>query len=171
MNPEALLKNIPLEPDMVVVDLGCGNGHYAVSAGQLVGKKGEVHAFDVLEEALSQTATLARLAGIQNVSTRQCDLEKFRSCDLEGSCADIVIVSSLLHQLKNKENVVREAYRLLKTGGRLLVVEWTKDSSLGPEVSERMEEAELRGLLERHGLRPVAELPAGSFHYALLYAK
>ena len=156
---------------MTVVDLGCGNGHYAASAGLMVGKKGLVHAFDVLEDALSQTATLARLVGVQNVSTRQCNLEKLGSCDLEGSIADVVIVSSILHQLENKGNAIREAYRLLKTGGRLLVVEWKKDSALGPQVSERIAEAEIRKLLESNGLRPVAELPAGSFHYALLYSK
>ena len=171
LNPETLLRSIPLEPDMTVVDLGCGNGHYATSAGQLVGKKGQVHAFDLMEEALSQTATLARLQGIQNVSTRQCNLEKFGSCDLEEQSADVAILGSILHQLENKENLIREAYRLLKTGGQLLVVEWKKDSSLGPPLAERVSETEARAMLEANGLRPVRELPAGSFHYALLYVK
>lgn len=156
---------------MIVADLGCGNGHYAAAAGLLVGKKGQVHAFDVLEDSLSQTATLARLVGVQNVATRQCDLEKLGSCDLEGQSADVAIISSILHQLENKENIIREAYRLLKTGGRLVVVEWKKDSPFGPGVSERVSIEEMRSLLERHGLRPARELPAGSFHYALLYTK
>jgi len=184
LNPEALLKSVPLEPDMTVVDLGCGNGHYTAAAALLVGKKGQVHAFDILDESLSQTATLARMIGVQNVSTRQCNLEKFGSCDLEAQSADVAVMSSILHQLENKENAIREAYRLLKTGGRLLVVEWNKDAILGPSVSERISPEEIRGLLERNGFRParpqrlsasdggrVGELPAGSFHYALLYTK
>ena len=171
MNPETLLRSIPLEPDMTVVDLGCGNGHYTVAAGQLVGKKGQVHAFDLMEDALSQTATLARLQGIQNVSTRQCNLEKFGSCDLEEQSADVAIIGSVMHQLLNRENLIREAYRLLKTSGQLLVVEWQKDSPIGPPIPERIGEEEIRSLLESHGLRPVRELPAGSFHYALLYTK
>ncbi|OGE76648.1 MAG: hypothetical protein A3C85_01530 [Candidatus Doudnabacteria bacterium RIFCSPHIGHO2_02_FULL_48_21] len=184
LNPETLLRSVPLEPDMTVVDLGCGNGHYAATAAMLVGKKGQVHAFDILEEALSQTATLARLQGAQNVATRQCDLEKIGSCNLQEQSADVVVVSSILHQLKNKENAIREAYRLLKTGGRLLLVEWKKDSMIGPKVAERIGEKEIREILEHNGFRParpqrlsasdggrVSDLPAGSFHYALLYTK
>lgn len=171
LNPEKLLKAIPLEPGMTVVDMGCGNGHYAVSAGTIVGSQGQVHALDILEEALSQTATLARLHGIHNVSTRVCNLELFGSCGLEEQSGDLVVMSGLLHQLHNKANAIREAYRLLKTGGRLLVVEWTKDSPFGPAGALRLDEDETRELLEAHGFRPVSELPAGSFHYALLYAK
>src|SRR3989344_3396924 len=120
LNPDHLLREVPIAPGMVVADLGCGNGHYAVAAGSLAGAKGQVLAFDVLEDALSQTAAFARLRGIQNVSTKQCDLEKMGSCDASEQSVDAVIVSNILHQLSNKDNVVREAYRLLKTGGHLL---------------------------------------------------
>lgn len=171
VDPEKLLKAIPVEPGMNVVDMGCGNGHYAVMAGQLAGSKGQVQALDILEDALSQTATLARLHGIQNISTKVCNLELFGACGLPEQSTDLAIMSGLLHQLKNKTNALREAYRLLKTGGRLLLVEWTKDSPLGPAQSERLEEEGVRKLLEESGFRPVSSLPAGSFHYALLYTK
>ena len=171
LNPEKLLKAIPVEPGMSVVDMGCGNGHYAVIAGQMVGSKGQVQALDVLEDALSQTATLSRLHGIQNVSTRVCNLELVGSCGLPEQAYDLAIMSGILHQLKNKANAVREAYRLLKTGGGLLVVEWNQDSPLGPSVSERLGAPEVRKILEEHGFRPAKEFPAGSFHYAFLYVK
>ena len=171
VDPEKLLKAVPLEPNMRVVDMGCGNGHFAVTAGSMIGSKGQVEALDILDEALSQTATLARLRGIQNVSTRICNLELFGSCPLAEQDFDLVIMAGILHQLENPSNAVREAYRLLKTGGRLLVVEWTPESPLGPVASERQDKETIRRLLETHSFRPERELPAGSFHYALLYAK
>ena len=170
-SPEKLLRAVPCEPGMNVVDLGCGNGHFAVAAGLAVGNKGRVEALDILDEALSHTATLARLRGIQNVATRSCNLELFNASGLIEQSFDLAIMSGLLHQILNKSNAIREAYRLLKSGGRLLVVEWTKDSPLGPAWAERLDIAETRKLLEAHGFRPSGELPAGSFHYALLYAK
>ena len=171
VDPEKLLRAIPLEPNMRVVDMGCGNGHFSVTVGTMIGSKGQVEALDILDEALSQTATLARLRGIQNVSTRVCNLELFSSCPLAEQDFDLVIMSGILHQLKNQSNAVREAYRLLKTGGRLLVVEWTPDSPLGPAMSERLDKQKVSQLLEAHSFRPERELPAGSFHYALLYRK
>src|SRR3989338_4718698 len=178
INPEKLLSAIPVEPGMVVADFGAGNGHFAVAAARLAGRKGQVRAYDIMEEALSQTATLARMSGVPNVSTHQCNLEKVGACDLEETSADLVIMSSILHQVAGKDNLIREAYRVLKTGGRILVVEWKKESPLGPAVSERLDMAAARQLLEARGLHPASpaggppgELPAGAFHYALMYSK
>ena len=171
LNPEQLLREIPLKPGMVVADFGCGNGYYAVAAGVIAGKKGRVFALDIMEDALSQTSTLARLVGLHNVSTEGCDLEKFGSCKLPDTVADMVIIASLLHQAENKDNIIKEAYRVLKTNGRLLVVEWNPDAIFGPPIEDRLNKEQVRKLLEHHGFRPVSELPAGTFHYAFLYQK
>ena len=171
LDREKLLRAIPLAPNMTVADFGCGNGYYAVAAGSIVGKKGRIFALDIMEDALSQTSTLAKLVGLHNVSTESCDLEKFGSCKLPDTMADVVIMASLLHQADNKDNVIREAYRVLKTGGYLVVIEWNSDALMGPAPKERLSETAVRELLEKHGLRPAGTLPAGAFHYALLYKK
>lgn len=171
LNPEELLKAILLEPGMMVADFGCGNGYYSVASATIVGKKGQVFAVDILDDALSQTATLARLVGVPNVSTKLCDLEKLGACDLPETCCDLVIISSLLHQVADKDNVLREAYRILKTGGKILIVEWKLESPFGPPSKDRLGAAAIRALLEKYSFRPISELEAGSFHYALLYQK
>lgn len=171
LKPEELLKAAGLAPGMTVADFGCGNGYYSVAAATQVGIKGQIFAIDILEEALSQTATLAKLARVPNVSTMSCDLEKLGSCDLPDTGCDLVILTSILHQTKNRDNVVREAYRVLKTGGKLLVVEWRPDAPFGPETADRVGQDEVDNLLTHFGFRPTKKLPAGSFHYALLYNK
>lgn len=156
---------------MTVADFGCGNGYYSVAAGSMAGPKGQVFALDILEDSLSQTSTLAKLVGILNVSTQACDLEKTGSCKLPDTSCDAVIISSLMHQVENRDNVLREAYRVLKTKGHLLVVDWLPESAFGPPSQDRISKEKLGKLLEKYGFRPAAELPAGSFHYALLYNK
>src|SRR3989344_2798503 len=157
VNPETLLKAVPIEPGMVIADFGCGNGHYTTAAAELAGKKGHVTAFDVMEEALSQTATLAKLLGLHNVATRQCDLEKLGSCAMPETSCDLVIISGIMHQSDKRENVLREAYRVLKTGGRILVVEWEADSPLGPAAADRISKSDMQGLLEKFSFRPLSE--------------
>lgn len=171
INPEKLLKSVPILPGMVVADFGSGNGYYAVAAGAMVGKKGQVYALDILEDALSQTATLAKLVKLSNITTKLCNLEKLGGSGLDDTGSDLVMIGSILHQAIDRDALLREAYRVLKTGGRMLVVEWQPDAQFGPSVKERISEEEARQLLEKHGLRPAAKLPAGSFHYALLYSK
>ena len=171
MDPPSIVASFGVEAGMRIADFGSGNGYYAVAAGVLAGRSGQVFAIDVLEDSLSQTAALAKLTGIQNVTTKQCNLEKFGSCDLAETSCDLVLMSGIMHQAENRDSVIKEAYRVLKTGGRLLVVEWEKDSPLGPERNLRVGKSEIKPLLEKYSFRPVSDLPAGSFHYALLYSK
>lgn len=171
ISPEELLREIPVEPRMTVADFGCGNGHYSVAAGVMIGPKGQVFSIDIVEDRLSQTLTMARMVGLRNLSTRQCDLEKLGACPLADSSCDLVIIASLFHDVKERDNIVREAYRILRTGGKVLVVEWKPESQFGPVPAVRIPEAEMRKFLEKFSLRPVRSLDAGSFHYALLYEK
>lgn len=171
LNPQTLLSEIPLVSGMVVADFGCGNGYYSIAAASKVGQKGQVFAIDIMPDALSQTATLAKMEGLRNIVMRQCDLEKFGACDMPEISCDLVIAGSILHQMKNKDNAMREAYRVLKTGGQILVVEWLPEAKLGPASQDRLPASEVKNVLEKNGFRPVKELPAGAFHYAWLYSK
>ncbi len=171
LNPETILREVPLVPGMVVADFGCGNGFYAVAAATQVGNKGQVYALDIMEDALSQTVTLGKMVGVRNILTKQCNLEKPGSCPLSETSCDLVILASILHQVDDADSLIREAYRILKTGGRILAIEWNPDAVFGPPAKERIKKAQVQKLLERYGLRPVSELPAGAFHYALLYSK
>ena len=171
LDPAELLQAVPAELGNVVADFGCGNGYYSVSAAQIVGSKGQVFALDIMEDALSQTASLAKTMGLSNISTRLCDLEKSGGAPINDTSCDLVIISSLLHQVEKKDIMLKEAYRVLKTGGKLLVVEWKPDANLGPAVSSRIAKNETAELLEKHGFRPISEIPAGSFHYGFLYSK
>lgn len=171
LDPQKLLSTVPITSGMAVADFGCGNGYYSTAAAGMVGPKGQVFGIDIMEDALSQTATLAKIAGLRNISLRQCDLEQFGTCDLPETSCDLVIMASLLHQVKNKDNAVREAYRVLKTGAKILVVEWLPEAKFGPSPQDRLPITAIKSLLEKNGFRPLSELPAGTFHYALLYSK
>ena len=171
LKPDELLSSVGVSPEAVIADFGCGNGYYSVAAGILVGAKAQVFALDLMEDALSQTASLAKLTGLHNIITKLCNLETIRGSSLADTSCDLIILASILHQVENKENLLREAYRILKTGGKVLVVEWEKVASFGPEHKIRVMKEEVKKLAEKLGFRPEKELPAGSFHYALLFKK
>jgi ubiquinone/menaquinone biosynthesis C-methylase UbiE len=171
LDPSQVLAHAGIPRGAKIADLGCGNGYYPVALAELAGSDGEVYAVDVQEEALEATVSLARHRGLKNIYTIRHNLEKPGLKIPENSC-DFVVLASTLHQTKNQKNVLRESYRLLKTGGKLLVIEWKKVGlPFGPEISRRLSEQQTEELLTQNHFRYVSELPIDRFHYALIYIK
>lgn len=104
-----------LDPDATVVDLGCGTGNVAVLLAPHVGR---VIAVDREPQMLEAART--RLGDAKNIEFRQGDL---LALPLDDGCADFVIVVLVLHHLEEPLAAVREAARVLRPGGRLLVVD------------------------------------------------
>ncbi len=89
----------------------------------------------------------------------------------EGRC-DTIILASILHETDSRENLLKNVYRLLKTGGTILAVEWKKvQTPFGPEMSKRLTPEELAAEFNALGIRHEMEVPADSYHYASIFIK
>ena len=104
-----------LDGNWVVGDLGCGSGHLTALLAPFVGR---VIAVDASSSMLDRAK--ARLAGVQHVELRSGELEKLPVADGE---LDAAVISLVLHHTPDPRRVVAEAMRVLKPGGRLLVVD------------------------------------------------
>ena len=104
-----------LDPTWTVADLGAGTGHFSARVAPFVGC---VIAVDGSNEMLD-TARL-RLDGVSNVELRQGELEQLPLCDGE---ADLAVLLLALHYVVDPAVVLREAFRALASGGRLLIVD------------------------------------------------
>lgn len=171
INPAAVVAQAGFAPGQSLADLGCGSGFYVLPAAQIVGDAGRVYAVDVLEDKLSATASIAKHYGYKNVSVLKADLEKPLLAIEPGSC-DGVILASILHEIESRENLLKNVYRVLKTGGRALLVEWKKElTPLGPAMEKRLSQGEAESLMGRMGLRKEKEIVADGYHYALVFVK
>lgn len=156
-----------LRDSMIVADFGCGSGGWAIPlAKKLV--HGKVFAIDVQSESLSAISGKAKLENIFNIQKIQADLEKGIPV-LKNSFFDLILATNLFFQLENKEVILKEAIRVLKSGGKFLVVDWNLGISLGPE--KKISSEEIKELAEKAGFRLEKEFEAGEFHYALLFTK
>lgn len=101
----------------------------------------------------------------------RADLEKPLDQSLYGQ-EDVVIVASILHEVKNREAIIKNAYALLKTGGLLVAVDWKAEHSpFGPAMEKRISEHDLRAILEQSGLRHMKDLNGDLYHYAMVFQK
>lgn len=171
IDPASIIAQSGIAANQTVADLGCGGGFYTVAAAKVVGNSGSVYAVDIQESKLAATQSAGRHLGVSNIMIAKADLEKPLTEIPENSC-DAVLVTSILHEIGDKESLLRNAYRLLKTGGNLAVVEWKKEpTTFGPDMASRIAPQQLQHMLEGLGLRKVKDIDAGKFHYSMVFTK
>jgi ubiquinone/menaquinone biosynthesis C-methylase UbiE len=171
INPSTVVAQMGLKNGQTVVDLGCGAGFYTLAAARAVGDNGMVHAIDVQDAKLAATQSAARQNGLNNITTLKADLDKPLLSIAEGAC-DAVVMGSIVHEISSREALFKNAYRILKTGGKVLVVEWKKEMTpLGPPIDKRVAEQELEAEFAKIGMRKEKELHADGYHYAILFVK
>jgi ubiquinone/menaquinone biosynthesis C-methylase UbiE len=172
VSPEAVLKQIELRPGMKVADFGCGAGFFSLPIARLIGEKGLVYALDVVPQKLEAVGSQAKAQSVYNIETRRVDLEIENGSGLESESVDWVIMKDMLFQNKNKSQILKEARRVLKIGGRVLIIEWkSEDFTVGPTKDLRMYKESLIELSKNSGFNFLKEIEANNFHYGLILEK
>jgi ubiquinone/menaquinone biosynthesis C-methylase UbiE len=171
IDPAKIIAQSGILQGQTVADLGCGGGFYSVAAAKAVGNLGVVYAVDIQESKLAATQSAGRHLGFNNIMAIKADLEKTVEDIAENSC-DAVLATSIIHEVGSKEALVKNAYRLLRTGGGLVVVEWKKEAAMfGPALESRIDQKDLEQLLVRLGFKKTKDLPPEKFHYAMVFSK
>lgn len=169
-NPGEILDKIGVEPEMVAADFGCGSGYFVMELAKRVGEKGRVFAIDVVPQALESARSLAKMKGFFNIETRWANLEK-TSTLVEKSC-DLVIASNLFFQVDKKfwDSIIEEIYKVLKVGGRVLVIDWDSKSVLGPPKENRVGSDFIKDLFSEK-FKAGKKMEAGETHWAIIFTK
>jgi len=132
-NPVALAS---LKDGDVVLDLGSGAGFDAFLSAQRVGKSGRVIGVDMTIEMLAKAKENAKKGGYNNVEFRLGEIEKL---PVEDNSVDVIISNCVINLSPDKKTVFKEAYRVLKTGGRLMVSDLVLAKELPKEIKDSVE--------------------------------
>ncbi|HOX10764.1 MAG TPA: class I SAM-dependent methyltransferase [Candidatus Moranbacteria bacterium] len=172
IDPGSIIAQLGVEKDSKVADFGCGPGFFSVPFAKAVGEDGKVYALDVLPQALESVKSKMRNSAISNIVMIRANVEKENGSRLESALVDWVILKDVLFQNQKKEIVIAEANRVLKSGGKVLVVEWNKEeSSVGPENDLRISSDMLKKMFTDQNFSIEKDIVAGDFHYAFVATK
>jgi arsenite methyltransferase len=131
-NPTALAK---LNPGEVVLDLGSGGGIDALLSAKRVGPTGKAYGVDMTDEMLALAKENKRKAGVENVEFLKGEIEHI---PLPDNSVDVIISNCVINLSADKDAVLREAFRVLKPGGRFAVSDVVTRGEMLPEIRQNV---------------------------------
>lgn len=166
-----VVQEIGIKTGMRIADFGCGAGYWSVLFAQTVGQEGKITALDVLETALQSVQSKAKIDGVNNIETVRANLETFGSTRLADNSQDVVWLGNILFQSNKKIDILKEASRILKTGGKLAMMEWLPGTNFGPPENLKLKPEAAKTLVQSLGLKLEKESFPTSHHYELIFIK
>ena len=168
-DPVSNIAKLGVIDGMRVIDIGAGSGFYSIETAKKVGSSGRVYAVDVQKDLLERLRSVGASQGLRNIEVVWGNAEKIGGTKLREAIADRIICSNVLFQIEKPDDFALEMKRLLKPGGKLLLVDWSEGSALGPETIFSSAKAET--LFTKSGFKLEQHFNAGDHHYGMIFIR
>jgi ubiquinone/menaquinone biosynthesis C-methylase UbiE len=173
LDAPSVLTKAGVRAGTVVADLGCGtSGHFVIPASKMVGSAGHVYAVDILKSVLAGVESRAKLEGANSIETVWGNCEMLNGVKIADNTVDTTLVINNLYLTKNRQAFLREASRLTKIGGKIVVIDWkTVASPLGPPAESRVASEAVRADADAVGLKFVEAWDPAPYFWGLIFTK
>lgn len=166
LNPENNLDEIELNREMVLADLGCGTGYFAIPASFRVKK---VIALDIQQEMLEILRDKIKKDKISNIEPV---LSHESSIPLPDNSIDVLFMANVFHEIEDRDSILNEGKRILKSNGKLIIIDWKKvEMDFGPPIEERLNEREVILICKSNDFELYKQSYPGLYNYLLIFQK
>ena len=166
LDPASILDKLELAREIVLADLGCGTGFFAIPAARRVKK---VFALDIQDEMLDilrDKIKKEKITNIEVVPSRES------SIPLYDKSVDILFMANVFHELEDRLSLLKEVKRVLKMNGRLIIIDWKKmEMDFGPPLQEPLDEKEVIDTCFRNGFAFFERSNIGPYNYLLTFGR
>ncbi len=170
LDPNHVLKQFGVYGTQDVADLGVGGGHFALAAaGRLEG--GRLYAVDIEKEMLSRLVAEAKFRGHTNIHPIWGDASRPRGIPLADATLDRAIAANILCHIDDRNAFAEEAARILRPGGKIVIIEWNEGSQGGPHAKHKLSPEVALSIFGRHGFEKERDIDAGEYHYGMILSR
>jgi len=172
LNPQKVLNQLEIQSPSKIAHFGCGHGYFTIPLARMVGKEGQIFAVDILNEALGEIKEKAAQEKIGNIKTLRGNLEVPGGSKLPDNSCDMVLLANILFQSNKKTDIIKEARRVLKNGGKMVIIDWQPaGATMTSDSGWRISQGEAQRLATEKNFALDREFDAGNFHYGLVFRK
>jgi ubiquinone/menaquinone biosynthesis C-methylase UbiE len=172
IDPGSLWAELDLAQGITFLDLGCGQGNYALAAAARIGPAGAVYAVDLWEEGIAALKERAGREGRANLKALVAPAGRIPVAD---ASVDAGFMATVLHDLVEAgtaAGALAELARVIKPGGLLAIVEFEKiDGPPGPPRHIRLEAGEVEALVAPYGFVRQKTVKLGPYNYLVTFVK
>lgn len=166
-----ILKKADIKEGDKVADLGCGRSLFFLhNLKNLVGEDGHVYGVDILPEVIESLQRDIRHYDLRDITILKSNIEE-RNNTLSDNSLQAAFLLNTLYQVNDSLAALTEATRVLEKNGKLVIVDWLPESSLGPQVEQRVSKPHIKKIAEILNLNLVDEFEPGRYHYGLAFTK
>jgi len=164
-NVDEILELIELKQNYIVADLGCGSGYFTIPFSYKVKK---IYGIDLQKEMLDFLAKKIQHCNLNNIELL---LSKEDKIPLEDQSVDLLITVNTLHEFRTKEKVIGEIQRVIKSGGKAIVIDFMKKNmDFGPPLEIRISKNQAKQLFEERGFKFIKSHEL-LYHYLIIFQK
>lgn len=165
LDPFGTLKKINIDSNDVICDIGAGSGIFTIPAAQLT--RNRVYALERDHEMLAIIKDKAETEDLPNIEFIQVEGDNIQISD---KTVNVVLLVAVLHEIENRSVFLNEIKRVLKTDGRIMLIEFYKhETPFGPPVSHRISSEEAIKLMAETGFLNPKEFALGDNFYCIVF--
>lgn len=151
--PDEVVGTLSVQVGDTIADIGAGTGYFSIPLAMAAGACGRVYAVDAQAEMLGLLRRKLRNRAGLNIDLVHAEADR---TGLPDACCNLVFLANVWHEFADRDAVLREALRILKAGGRFVIVDWRPDveREAGPPLDHRipavnaLEELRLAGFVQ-----------------------
>jgi len=169
LNPERFLTTYGLKRGDAFLDIACFDGLFTRAATQIVGHEGKIYAIDPSPTSVQKIRAFADEKRISNLVVKEGSAEKVM---LGEEIADVAFFGTVVPNLYNPMKALNNAYRMLKSGGKLIVLEWKQGYlSAGPTPHHKLRRERVKAYIDAAGFTVEAIKDEGDYFYCIIATK